>query len=284
MRIALIADTHLSTRAPECLANWHAARAAVRRLGADLTIHLGDLTLDGQHHPEELALAAELVAQWPHPMMCVPGNHDLGDCSGEVPFDPSLRAAYCSHLGPDHWSLQVGDWLMLGVNAQLFGSRSDAEASQWEWIEQVAREIDDHVGVALFMHRPLARPHPTERLRRGRYVPEEASDKLLRGPLGHRLKLVASGHLHQYLDRTVAGVRNLWLPSTAYLLSDDLQARIGEKLVGLGILDLSEADASFDLWCPQGLQAHQVSELEVFRMKALERSRERMHLQGREAV
>jgi len=41
MRIALIADTHLSARSPECVANWHAARRAVGRLGADLTVNLG---------------------------------------------------------------------------------------------------------------------------------------------------------------------------------------------------------------------------------------------------
>jgi hypothetical protein len=51
MRIALIADTHLSARAPECVANWHAARRAVERLGADLTVNLGDITLDGQGDP-----------------------------------------------------------------------------------------------------------------------------------------------------------------------------------------------------------------------------------------
>jgi hypothetical protein len=106
----------------------------------------------------------------------------------------------------------------------------------------------------------------------------------LQGPLRRSLKLVASGHLHQYLDRKVAGVRHLWLPSTAYLLGDDMQSRIGEKLVGLGILDLGDGDPAFDLWCPQGMWPHQVSDLEIYRIKALERSRDRMHLYGREAV
>lgn len=284
MRIALIADTHLSSRVPECLANWHAARVAARRLGADLTINLGDVTFDGQHRPEELALAAELVAQWPHPMLCVPGNHDVGDASGEAPFDPRLRAAYCASLGADHWSMQAGDWLLLGMNAQLFGCGSEAEQEQWHWIEERTRQIEKHVNVALFLHRPLARLHASEQQRRGRYVPEAARDRLLHGSLRRHLKVVASGHLHQYLDRMVAGVRHLWLPSTAYLLGDDMQARIGEKLVGLGVLDLGDGDAAFDLWCPQGMLPHQVSDLELYRARTLERSRERFHLVGREAV
>ena len=38
MRVALITDTHLSARAPECVANWHAARRATERVGAELTL------------------------------------------------------------------------------------------------------------------------------------------------------------------------------------------------------------------------------------------------------
>jgi hypothetical protein len=180
--------------------------------------------------------------------------------------------------------MHVGDWLLMGLNAQLFGSGSDAELEQWHWIEECARLIDDQVSVALFLHRPLACLLAGEQQRRGRYVAAPARSRLLQGPLRRSLKLVASGHLHQYLDRTVAGVRHLWLPSTAYLLGDDMQARLGEKLVGLGVLDLSDGDAAFDLWCPQGMLPHQVSELELYRARAIERSRERFQLVGREAV
>ena len=102
MRIALIADTHLSARSPECVANWHAARRAVGRLGADQTVHLGDITLDGQTHGDELAFASRLMQQWPTEMRCVPGNHDLGDGSGEIPLDDRLLRAYGNSFGPDH--------------------------------------------------------------------------------------------------------------------------------------------------------------------------------------
>ena len=71
MRIALIADTHLSARSPECVANWHTTRRAVGRLGAHLTVNLGDITLDGQTHADELAFALRLMQQWPTEMRCV---------------------------------------------------------------------------------------------------------------------------------------------------------------------------------------------------------------------
>ena len=122
MRIALIADTHLSARSPECVANWHAARRAVGRLGADLTVDLGDITLDGQTHGDELAFASRLMQPWPTEMRCVPGNDDLGDGSGESPLDERLLRAYRDIFGPDHWVIKAGDGKLLGINAQLLGT------------------------------------------------------------------------------------------------------------------------------------------------------------------
>ncbi|MES2226554.1 MAG: metallophosphoesterase [Pseudomonadota bacterium] len=265
MRIALIADTHLSARSPECVANWHSARCAVGRLGADLTVNLGDITLDGQTHGDELAFASHLVRQWPTEMRCVPGNHDLGDGSGEMPLDDRLLAAYREVFGPDHWVVRAGDWRLLGINAQLLGSGSAQEDALWEWIAKQAGPAAEHGHTALFLHRPMLRLQSGERHRKGRYVSSAATERLLRGPLTSTLRLVISGHTHQYLDTTVDGVRHLWMPSTAFILPDDLQARIGEKLVGIGLLDLSDGAARFDLWCPDGMMRHDVSRLQFFR-------------------
>ena len=74
MRIALIADSHLSERAPECVSNWDVAAAVVIRLGAELTIHLGDISLDGQNHPGELDFAADAVRRWPTPCCASPAT------------------------------------------------------------------------------------------------------------------------------------------------------------------------------------------------------------------
>lgn len=265
MRIALIADTHLSARSPECVANWHAARRAVGRLSADLTVNLGDITLDGQTHGDELAFASRLVQQWPTEMRCIPGNHDLGDGSGEMPLDDRLLSAYGNIFGPDHWVILAGDWKLLGINAQLLGSDSAQEAALWEWIDSQVGHAADHAHTVLFLHRPMLRPRSGELARKGRYVSRSATERLLKGPLQSTLRLVVSGHTHQYLDSTVDGVRHLWMPSTAFILPDDMQTRIGEKLVGIGLLDFDEDAARFDLWCPDGMTRHDVSTLEFFR-------------------
>ncbi len=270
MRIARIADTHLSARSPECVANWHAARQAIGHLGADLTIHLGDITLDAQTRAEELAFASRLVRQWPNEMLCLPGNHDLGDGSGEQPLDHRLLDAYTSAFGPDRWAIKAGDWKLLGINAQLLGTDSPEEACLWDWIEQQAAASSDHAHTALFLHRPLLRLLPGERVREGRYVRKADAARLLTGPLKATLRLVVSGHTHQYLDTAVDGVRHVWMPSSAFIIPDEIQARIGEKLIGLGLLDLSNETAQFHLWCPEGLTRHDVTRLKFFQVASSE--------------
>lgn len=261
MRIALIADTHLSARAPACVANWHAARRAVERLGVDLTLHLGDVTLDGQVHPEELAFAAERVRQWPTPMRCVPGNHDQGDGSGEEALVPERLAAFGSAFGPVPWKVDAEGWTLLGIDAQLLGSDSPQEAALWQWIDDVAPRGGASAATALFLHRPLVRPRASALDHERYYVAGQARERLLGGALQPSLRLVVSGHAHQVLDRSAQGVRHLWMPSAAYILPDSMQERVGEKVVGIGLLELADGEARFDLWCPEGMVRYDLSAL-----------------------
>jgi 3',5'-cyclic AMP phosphodiesterase CpdA len=260
MRIAIVADSHLAERAPECVANWTAAAGAVARLRADLTVHLGDISLDGQVRSEELPFAAALAKAWPTPMHFVPGNHDLGDGSGERPLDAARLSAYAASFGADRWAVSVGRWELIGINAQLLGSGTPEEDAQWQWLEEHVRQWGEREHSVLFLHRPLVRPDADE-TPTGRYVPSQACERLLHGPLKHTLRAVVSGHVHQYLDRKVSGVRHLWLPSTAFVFPEEMQARVGEKVVGLGVLELGASSVWFDLLCPDGMARHNMAEL-----------------------
>ena len=265
MRIALIADSHLSPRTPECVANWHAAGRAVERLSPDLSVHLGDITLDGQTHAEELGFAAALVQRWPTAMRCLPGNHDMGDGSGEAPLDDALLASYERLFGPDHWRVEVDGWQLLGINAQLMGSGTPQEFEQWRWIEELAAASAPPTRTALFLHRPLARVRPDDPKDKGRYVAQAARERLLEGLLKPTLRLVVSGHTHQYLDAVASTVRHVWMPSSGFVISDQLQARVGEKLVGIGLLELHGDTMNFDLWCPEGMARHELSAMPAYR-------------------
>jgi len=76
--------------------------------------------------------------------------------------------------------------------------------------------------------------------------------------------MVFSGHTHQHLDLQGPGVRHVWVPSSAFVLPDDMQVRVGEKVVGIGMVDLSGSVARFDLWCPDEMKRHDLRSLAFY--------------------
>ncbi|HKW92540.1 MAG TPA: hypothetical protein VJX92_11610 [Methylomirabilota bacterium] len=68
-----------------------------------------------------------------------------------------------------------------------------------------------------------------------------------------QVRAVISGHTHQYRDRIVDGLRHVWVPSAAFYLPDAIQERIGEKVTGLWVLDLTPDGYRFHLVCPDGV-------------------------------
>jgi hypothetical protein len=77
---------------------------------------------------------------------------------------------------------------------------------------------------------------PNEPKDRGRYVTQAARERWLDGPLEPTLRLVIPGHARQHLDVVASGVRHVWMPSSGFVLPDEMQARVGEKLVGIGLV------------------------------------------------
>jgi hypothetical protein len=73
-----------------------------------------------------------------------------------------------------------------------------------------------------------------------------------------------SGHVHQYRDRVVDGVRHLWIPSTAFFLPDELQDRIGEKVTGIGMIELGPDRLRVHLVCPEGVIRHDALDHPVY--------------------
>jgi len=265
MEIALIADSHLSERAPECVSNWRAAARAVAVADPDLTIHLGDVTLDGCDQTDELQFARGLLQAWPTPIVCTPGNHDMGTGSGEQRLSRAALSRYTAACGPDRWCLVAGGWTLIGVNAQLFGTSSSEEHTQREWLREQARRLRRADRVALFLHRPLLRPIGDSWMPSGRYVHAQSARWLLDGPLRSALRLVVSGHTHQAMDFVASGVRHVWVPSSGFVISDALQRPVGHKTVGIGWLSLSADDWDYMHLTPPGAVKHELTELPFYR-------------------
>ena len=262
MRFLLVTDSHLAPTAGPCNSNWQAVRRYAASASIDLTIHLGDITFNGVDAPEQQDWALQCCADWPTELRFLPGNHDIGDnppapgVAAAQPLDLDRLRQYRAGFGADSWSFAAGAWLVLGLNAQLFGSDTAAEAEQWRWLEAVLAETGRRP-VALLLHKPLFLDDPAAATPPHiRYVPVGPRRRLLDLLALVELRLVMSGHTHQYLDRDIGGVRHIWLPSTAFIIPDSKQDRIGEKLTGAGVLELWQDSYRFDLIVPDGMERH----------------------------
>lgn len=228
----MIADRHLAPDAHAFNRNWRGVRDYVASLDADLTVHLGDVTVDGLGDPTHFHHARSLSAEWPTPIRYVPGNHDVGDNPpgpGVVPkhpFEPARIGAFRTALGPDHWALDADGRRVIALDAQLVGTGTREEADQWSWLAATAAGARDRP-VALVLHKPLFQDSPLD-------------------------------------EKPVDAVRHVWLPSTAFYLADELQERLGEKVTGLGVLDLTPDGLHFHLVCPEGVARNSVLDHPVY--------------------
>jgi hypothetical protein len=103
-------------------------------------------------------------------------------------------AGWRASFGADRFALPLGEWSLIGVNAQLLGTGLPEEAEAWAWLEEVVQEADGRP-VALFTHKPLFWRGPADG-DDGNHWPSACRERL-RGMLGRgRLRLAVSGHLH----------------------------------------------------------------------------------------
>lgn len=250
MKIALITDTHIAANAPDFVANCDAAIDWINRSEAELVIHLGDITADGIEALEQIDTARAVLARIAPPLLCLPGNHDIGDnpvpdvSSTHKPFDRSMLARFREAFGADRWRHRANGWTLLGLNAELFGTGSDEEQAQAAWLEAVLSDVRGPIG--LFLHKPWFRYGLADTERHSRYVPIEVRLALAASLAVHDLRFVASGHTHQWREHRVDGIDHYWVPSTAFVVPDAMQEWIGTKLVGLGMLTLDHAGHRFD--------------------------------------
>jgi 3',5'-cyclic AMP phosphodiesterase CpdA len=265
MRIILVSDSHLASTTEVFEPNWHAAKRFAASAGIDLTVHLADITLDGASDPAHLRYAQALTDDWPTPIRFLPGNHDIGDnpwgpgMQNEHSLNPERLAEYRTGFGPDYWAIEGDVWWIIGLNAQLFGSETAEEAEQWNWLSDCVAQARRRP-VAILLHKPLFQNNAEDAPPHIRYVPLEPRRRLLDLFASIDLRIVLSGHTHQYLERTVDSICHIWVPSTSFFFPDAMQERIGNKVTGLGMLELTPEGYRFDLVCAKGMKQNNLGD------------------------
>jgi 3',5'-cyclic AMP phosphodiesterase CpdA len=240
-RVVVVSDSHLSPPAAEAGSNWSAVVRHVDDVRPDLVVHVGDLSLDGQHHLEDLRHSRRELDRLGAPWVAVPGNHDLGDnpVPGEGPDEAvteDRRSRWLEHIGDDYWAVELGGWRLLGLNAQLVGSGLDSEAEQWDFL---SAELARSPRTILISHKPvtaadveLATAPPY------RFVPAPGRDRLAERLDGGGVEVVVSGHVHQYRSFRYRSQRHVWAPTSWAVLPEAMQVTVGAKRCGILALEL----------------------------------------------
>jgi 3',5'-cyclic AMP phosphodiesterase CpdA len=242
-RVIIVSDSHLSPLAAEAGRNWSAVVRHVDEVHPDLVVHVGDLSLDGQHHPDDLRHARRELDRLGVPWVAVPGNHDIGD-NPVVGDDPDeavtvdRRSRWLEHVGDDHWVVELGAWRLLGLDAQLFGTGLDAESEQWDFL---SAELTRSPRSILISHKPVtAADAELATAPAYRFVPAPGRGRLAERLDGGGVEVVVSGHVHQYRSFRHGSQRHVWAPTCWAVLPETMQASIGAKRCGILALELPD--------------------------------------------
>lgn len=154
-------DSHMGTPRsyrfrPAVNQRWAAIRNQIASSGADLMIHGGDLTRDGDLHEFEYQQAREDLETLPFPYFVIPGNMDVGNKHTSVSgvkrrwedkglgwHDPDLNMTaerldlFASWFGPIHWTFVHRNVRFTGFFAAVAGSGLPHEERLWRMLERL---------------------------------------------------------------------------------------------------------------------------------------------------
>jgi 3',5'-cyclic AMP phosphodiesterase CpdA len=219
-RIALVADTH-TNRAADADQGRYRGRfdqviAAVNAARVDVVLIAGDLTQDGK--PEQMADFKEQIKGFEAPVLCVPGNHDIGNkrIAGKQEGPPVARVElYERTLGPSFFVREISGVRVVGVNAPILGSGLPREAEMWTWLERELARPANRPRIVL-LHYPLFLNSPTEAGGGYHNVEPEPRARLLQLIRQGGVRVVLSGHLHHPLTIRRDGVLFVTTPSVSF--------------------------------------------------------------------
>lgn len=277
VRIAHISDTHFSPIKRHFLANWEPLAAWLRALNPDLVVHTGDVTVDGADSDADLDHCADLLAGLGCPVLCVPGNHDVGDLplpGQRQPIDDRRLARWRARFGPDWWLHDRGGWRIVGIDSLLCGSGHPDETAQDAFLDAA---LATDRPIALFCHKPLFLDRPDEGDTGYWSTPPAARRALIGRFAAASVRLVASGHIHrahtgefggefggESRDEAAGGagaIRYVWAPSAGFVADGLGGGMPGRAEVGAVIHTLSGTVADSRIVAVPGLTRFRIDDV-----------------------
>lgn len=231
-RIAVIADTHIEPHAagaaePRSNRRSRAAVAAIRELGPDIVVHLGDFVHPLPAHASQDSAwdaAAAIMEPIGGMLLATPGNHDIGDKPSPTMPAAAARAAwqarFVSRIGPLWQAHALGPLLLLFVAAPILGSGSTEEEAQFRWLETMLADARaEGRRVLLFTHYP---PFLLDAGEPGHYDNLDPAPRARLLALAARfgIEAILSGHVHGFFHARHAGTDCYVVPSAAFARRD----------------------------------------------------------------
>ena len=154
-------DSHMGTARsyrfrPAINKRWAAIKHQMSQIEADLLLHGGDVTRDGETHDFEIEQAADDLRTLPFPSFVIPGNMDVGNkhtsrngvkhkwyAQGLGWNDPDRNMTarrldlFSTYFGPIHWTFMHRAVRFTGFYAAVAGSGLPHEQRFWQLLEQL---------------------------------------------------------------------------------------------------------------------------------------------------
>lgn len=261
-RLLQVSDAHLSPERAYCVGNFDAVVAAANAAPPDLVVATGDQSLDDPDDEADGDFARARFDRFTAPWRALPGNHDVGDTEPDPwmgqPVTAARRERWLRRWGQDWWVEEAEGWAIIGLDSLLFASDLPAEHEQWEWLAGVASSVGDRP-VLLMLHKPLCLWDPDEdEVSQLAVTPE--GRRRLRDALGAaRVRLVASGHVHQQRTWHADGTTMVWAPSTGFVSDRGTPSVYGAtKLVGTMEFRFDGRAVAWAMLRPAGMTDHDV--------------------------
>ena len=205
----------------------------MQALRPDLVINTGDFSFNGPDVEGDIQYAYQEAERLGLPYLTIPGNHDVGEPGDnprlKQPVNDARLNTWKTYFGDDRFIKDIEDWRLVGINSELLGSNLGAEHRQWEFLEDALANSNGRT-TGLFSHKPLYQKTPDEDMSKWAILPEPRA-RLLKLLSAHKVRFVASGHLHRYRYMSAEGLDLIWCPTTAFitpsLKNDGCVRRVG---------------------------------------------------------